>query len=131
MLSVKVGKKVTYSIGHRLESFEHCSRMHGHNYTIELWARADLTPLESNVVRVWEDALPPDHMTLDFGQMKQHIEQVAGFCDQWNLNDAYSENNPTAEWAALRWLRQLCELDSRYFKLILHESENSVVEVEV
>jgi 6-pyruvoyl tetrahydropterin synthase/QueD family protein len=117
---ITVTKSITISAAHWLPDHPLCGKLHGHNYKVE----ASYTGLSS-------DLLPDnDMMLLDFGIMKQHLEQVVGRWDHAGaLNDEY--DYPTAEWMAFTWLTELRTLHTGYTSVRVWETETASAEASV
>lgn len=96
-----------------------CSRMHGHNWKVELEAVAS----QLNEVG----------MAIDFKQMKQAANEVGGQLDHRYLNelDPFKETNPTAENIAAWMYREIsARINSDTVKvtaLTLWETERACV----
>jgi 6-pyruvoyltetrahydropterin/6-carboxytetrahydropterin synthase len=84
--------KTTFSAAHSLRDYEGpCSNVHGHNWIVE--------------VVICGDALQPNGMLVDFGDIKKAASEVLSRLDHTNLNQVppFDEINPTSENLA-RWL---------------------------
>ncbi len=82
----KLNVKGTFSSAHRLNGYEGmCKNLHGHNYKVRLCVMCD--------------GLDGIGMAMDFGVLKNHLnELLAGFDHQY-LNDlpVFQQMNPTSE----------------------------------
>jgi 6-pyruvoyltetrahydropterin/6-carboxytetrahydropterin synthase len=75
-----------FSAAHALREYEGvCSRLHGHNYEVE--------------VVVARESLDSLGMAMDFGELKRHCDEVIDELDHRMLNElpAFSESNATSE----------------------------------
>ena len=96
MSDIEISTRRTFEAAHTLPYLpdtHNCSRMHGHNYTIEVVARGALDPLLGWVC--------------DYGMLDIAInELVINTCDHRYLNDIPGLENPTGEniaiWALAR-----------------------------
>jgi len=82
IISIKTG----FSASHRIRGYKgNCSRLHGHNYKVE--------------VNVKVDAVNKLGMCIDFRELKSISNKAVNSLDHKNLNDIafFKENNPTAE----------------------------------
>ena len=78
--------QLEFSAAHHLRGYEgKCSRLHGHNYRVE--------------VTVAGRELGPDGMLVDFGRLKELCQQAVAELDHALLNDHpfFQEHNPTSE----------------------------------
>ena len=102
----KVRKRLEISASHSLKlSYESkCENLHGHNWIIEVWCRAE--------------ELNRDGMVVDFAHIKKMIKDTL---DHKNLNDVL-QFNPTAENIA-KWI---CKQIPQCYKVMVQESENNV-----
>ncbi len=101
-----VQKRLEISASHSLKlSYKsQCENLHGHNWIITVWCRAE--------------ALNTDGMVVDFYHIKKLItDQLDHTC----LNDVLPVN-PTAENMA-RWI---CDQIPECFKVSVQESENNI-----
>ncbi len=89
----------------RLSYPSKCEELHGHNWVIRVYARAQ--------------ELNRDGMVVDFTHVKEMIQERL---DHRNLNDVFPEMNTTAENLA-RWV---CEQIPEAYKVMVQESENNV-----
>ena len=106
-----VSKRFTLAASHRLEVDypTKCSRLHGHNYEIEVFCKA--AELDAN------------GMVVDFKTIK---ERVTDRLDHRNLNEVLP-CNPTAENLA-RWI---CEQIPDCYKVIVKETEDNTATYEL
>ncbi len=75
-----------FSAAHRMRDYPgDCSRLHGHNYRVEL--------------TVAGEKLDERGMLLDFSELKAVCDRVIAELDHRNLNDlpAFAEQNPSSE----------------------------------
>ncbi len=82
IISIKTG----FSASHRIRGYKgNCSRLHGHNYRVEVNVRAK--------------TLNKLGMCIDFRELKSISNKVMEKLDHKNLNDIafFKKNNPTAE----------------------------------
>ena len=102
-----ISKKLEISAAHSLQlSYESkCSRMHGHNWQIEIFL-------------VSRDKLNEDGMVEDFTHIKKVIHSKM---DHANLNEIF-DFNPTAENIAY-WI---CSQFPGCYRVDVQESENNV-----
>ena len=103
-----VSKRFTIAASHRLEVDypTKCSRLHGHNYEIEVFCKAP--------------GLDANGMVVDFKTIK---ERVTDKLDHRDLNEVLPFN-PTAENLA-RWI---CEQIPHCYKVIVKEtSDNTAI----
>ncbi len=85
-----------FSAAHLLRDYlGECSRLHGHNWKIEVEAVAS--------------QLDTIGMAIDFKVLKQAIRQITAKFDHYNLNDIppFNEINPTAENIAAHFYKAL------------------------
>lgn len=101
-----IKKRMEISASHQLSlSYESkCCRLHGHNWIIEVYCKAN--------------ELNADGMVVDFSHIK---EVVQGKLDHQNLNDVLPFN-PTAENIAW-WI---CQQIPSCFKVSVQESEGNI-----
>jgi 6-pyruvoyltetrahydropterin/6-carboxytetrahydropterin synthase len=81
-----ISVKTTFSAAHNIEGYDgNCSRVHGHNYKIEVSVKAD----EVNKLG----------MCVDFRKLMQIAKKTTSLLDHKNLNNIpfFNKNNPTAE----------------------------------
>jgi 6-pyruvoyltetrahydropterin/6-carboxytetrahydropterin synthase len=81
-----VSIKTDFSAAHSIRGYQgDCSRLHGHNYTVE--------------VKVNADSVDKIGMCVDFRELKKITKETIKVIDHTNLNDNpfFKENNPTAE----------------------------------
>lgn len=99
-------KRFEISASHRLHlSYRSkCENLHGHNWIVEVHARAR--------------ELNEDGMVIDFSHVKKLIKERL---DHQNLNDLFPEMNPTAENLA-KWI---CDQIPQCYKVMVRESENN------
>jgi len=85
----RIAKQFTFAASHRLTLGEGhpCSRLHGHNYTVE--------------IVLTSEELDSQGMVLDYGELAP-FKEVVGELDHQHLNDVLA-CEPTAENIA-RWL---------------------------
>jgi 6-pyruvoyltetrahydropterin/6-carboxytetrahydropterin synthase len=86
--------KASFSAAHSLRDYEGpCSRLHGHNWAIE--------------VAVSGEALQPNGILVDFAEVKKAASEILSRLDHTNLNETppFDKINPTSENLA-RWLYQ-------------------------
>ena len=84
--------KSVFSAAHRLRDYEGpCSKLHGHNWIVE--------------VVVCGDRLQPNGILVDFGELKESISEVLSRLDHADLNEVppFDKTNPTSENVA-RWI---------------------------
>ena len=84
--------KAGFSAAHSLRDYEGpCSRVHGHNWVVEVVACGE--------------RLPPNGILLDFREIKQVTSEVLSRLDHTNLNEVppFDRTNPTSENLA-RWI---------------------------
>ena len=100
-----IRKRLEISASHSLNlSYESkCENLHGHNWIIMIWCKAEL--------------LNADGMVIDFSHIKDRIQSKL---DHKNLNDVFPFNT-TAENMA-KWI---CDQIPTCFKVMVQESENN------
>jgi len=84
--------KAGFSAAHSLRDYEGpCSRVHGHNWVVEVVACGE--------------RLPPNGILVDFREIKQVTSEVLSRLDHTNLNEVppFDRTNPTSENLA-RWI---------------------------
>jgi 6-pyruvoyltetrahydropterin/6-carboxytetrahydropterin synthase len=84
--------KETFSAAHSLRDYEGpCSKMHGHNWVVEVVAAGE--------------ALQPNGILVDFCEVKEATSEVLSRLDHSNLNEVppFDKTNPTSENLA-RWV---------------------------
>ncbi len=87
-----------FAAAHYLRGYDGpCSRLHGHNWKVEVEARAS--------------QLDDIGMALDFTVLKQATRELLGRLDHYNLNELapFDRLNPTAENIAAYLYRQLSQ----------------------
>jgi 6-pyruvoyltetrahydropterin/6-carboxytetrahydropterin synthase len=81
-----IGKEFSFSAAHRLNglSMDHpCSRLHGHNYVVQ--------------VEILSDSIDTTGFVLDYRELDCFKEYLDENVDHQYLNEVYPEFNPTAE----------------------------------
>jgi len=84
--------KAVFSAAHSLRDYEGpCSRVHGHNWVVEVVACGE--------------RLQPNGILVDFREIKQVTSEVLSRLDHTNLNEVppFNKTNPTSENLA-RWI---------------------------
>ena len=84
--------KAVFSAAHSLRDYDGpCSRLHGHNWIVEVVARGE--------------RLQPNGILVDFREIKDATSEVLSRLDHANLNEVppFDETNPTSENLA-RWI---------------------------
>lgn len=112
MYSVKV--ELSFSSAHNLRGYKgKCEELHGHNWKVELVAKAA--------------ALDKTGMVMDFKLLKAALAKVLEPLDHKYLNHLpyFKKVNPTSENIAKYLYRQLKPVLPRLFSLTVWESENS------
>ncbi|KAA6212328.1 6-carboxytetrahydropterin synthase [Streptomyces albofaciens JCM 4342] len=104
-LGFRISKEFHFSASHRLDHLDEghpCSRMHGHNYVVELELSAD------------GDALTKAGFVRDYGELSAFKQWLDAELDHRHLNDAVDGLNPSAEnlarWIHEKWRTDLPEL---------------------
>ena len=100
-------KKLEIAVSHKLTTDPptKCSRLHGHNYVVEIFCRAE--------------ALDKNGMVVDFNLIKQLVHDKL---DHYDMNEMFSFN-PTAENIA-EWI---CNQVPCCYKVSLTETSNNKV----
>jgi 6-pyruvoyltetrahydropterin/6-carboxytetrahydropterin synthase len=116
--SIQVCKRSKLSSAHQLVKHRgKCSRLHGHNYVVEVFARGELDG---------------QGMIMDFDDIEAHIRrEIIEPCDHRNLNEVYPDMDTTAESLALRWLSCLHAADLRFFRVRVWETDTCFAEAEL
>ncbi len=94
----KLTVQLEFSAAHHLRDYlGKCSRLHGHNYRVE--------------VTISATEVDDSGMLIDFGRLKQISEQVVDELDHSLLNEHpfFQQNNPTAENIARYLYTQVAE----------------------
>ncbi|MET9529363.1 6-carboxytetrahydropterin synthase [Streptomyces sp. NPDC006649] len=107
MTGFKISKQFHFSASHRLSELPEghpCSRMHGHNYVVDLELAAPVGGLtKAGFVR-------------DYGDLSAFSSWLDGEIDHRHLNDVLTDRNPSAEhlaqWIFERWVGEFPELVS-------------------
>ncbi|UCD56288.1 MAG: 6-carboxytetrahydropterin synthase QueD [Candidatus Hydrogenedentota bacterium] len=84
--------KGVFSAAHSLRDYVGpCSKLHGHNWVVEVVVRGD--------------GLQPNGILVDFGEVKKVTSEVLSRLDHTNLNEVspFDKTNPTSEHIA-RWI---------------------------
>jgi 6-pyruvoyltetrahydropterin/6-carboxytetrahydropterin synthase len=117
-MTFQVCKRAAFSSAHQLPRHPgKCSRLHGHNYVVEVFARGELND---------------QGMVVDFYDVGRDLrELIVDRCDHRNLNDVYPGMDTTAENLAARWLAELRARDDRYFRVRVWETDTSFAEAEL
>ncbi|MBI5117840.1 6-carboxytetrahydropterin synthase QueD [Candidatus Poribacteria bacterium] len=110
--------KTVFSAAHSLRDYEGpCSRLHGHNWVVE--------------VIVCGNQLQPNGILVDFGEVKKITSDLLSNLDHANLNETppFDRLNPTSENLA-RWIyeqvgRQINGDDVRVTQVNVREAETS------
>ncbi|WP_244409951.1 6-pyruvoyl trahydropterin synthase family protein [Streptomyces albofaciens] len=104
-MGFRISKEFHFSASHRLDHLDEghpCSRMHGHNYVVELELSAD------------GDALTKAGFVRDYGELSAFKQWLDAELDHRHLNDAVDGLNPSAEnlarWIHEKWRTDLPEL---------------------
>ncbi len=103
-----VRKRLEVSAAHHLtlDYPSKCTNLHGHNWIINIYARAE--------------ELNHNGMVIDFTIIK---EKIHGQLDHQNINDVVGSINPTAENIA-KWIAD--QIGPKCFKVEVQESEGNV-----
>jgi 6-pyruvoyltetrahydropterin/6-carboxytetrahydropterin synthase len=114
--NVVVSKTISICAAHTILNHPgKCARPHGHNYKVEVQAFGQINPSTGMVV--------------DFYDMKRHIDTVIEVpCDHRDLNQVYPDIITTAENLAVRWLKELHDLDARYCRVRVWETDTCYAE---
>lgn len=99
----RIGKEYSFSAAHQLTkvSSDHpCSRMHGHNYVVEIEVRGDVSTRNGFC------------NGLDFYDIDQTVKPIIERLDHMCLNDFME--NPTAELLAQYFLNEIYKVSTRY-----------------
>jgi len=120
-IRVEISKEFEISCSHILPWHKgKCSRLHGHNYRIIVFASSPdgKQPLDSNGI------------VMDFGDItdlfKKEIDEKY---DHRHLNDFFE--NPTAEMLAWNWLRDLNAIDERICAIRVYETAKCSAEARI
>ena len=87
MFEIEITKN--FSAAHQLKNYNgDCSRLHGHNWTVKVTARAE--------------TLDNVGIACDFRKLKKSLDSVINSLDHSNLNDLplFKKQNPTSELIA-------------------------------
>lgn len=99
----------------------HCSRPHGHTYTVTVEVEGDTQPA---------DGRSDGGMVIDFGDVKQHYrETIHDVCDHRDLNDVF-DFPTTAENLSSHFLMLLRERDDRYIAVEVSEGPKNTARAE-
>ena len=104
-MTVRISKQFSFSASHQLADLpdhHQCSRLHGHNYTVEVELGAP------------REALTGPGFVRDYGD----LNGLKGWLDEWldhrHLNDVLKDRSPTAEnlaiWIFEEWIEIYPEL---------------------
>ena len=110
--------KATFSAAHSLRDYDGpCSRLHGHNWVVEVVVRGE--------------RLQPNGILVDFREIKEATSDVLSRLDHMNLNEVppFDKTNPTSENLA-RWIfeqvRERANTDNvRVTRVNVREAETS------
>lgn len=105
--------KLHFSAAHRVEDYPgNCERLHGHNWTVEIY--------------VENDKLDNLGMVVDFRTIKKKTKSVISLIDHQYLNDIepFNKINPTAENIA-KWIYDQISKELKVSKVTVFESEDS------
>ncbi|MGL5938646.1 MAG: 6-pyruvoyl trahydropterin synthase family protein [Phocaeicola sp.] len=107
----KVRKRLEVSASHSLKlSYpSKCENLHGHNWIIDVYCKAE--------------ELNADGMVVDFTHIKNMVQEKL---DHKNLNEIFPAMNTTAENLS-KWI---CEQVPHCYKVEVQESENNVATYE-
>ena len=93
-MNVTICKETRMAMAHRLPHHDgKCSILHGHTYVVRLYV--------TGPVQLVNESNPQSGMVVDFGVVKEFLEEVAVRMDLQLANDTLDEY-PTAERLALR-----------------------------
>jgi len=93
-MNVTICKETRMAMAHRLPHHDgKCSILHGHTYVVRLYV--------TGPVQLVNESNPQSGMVVDFGVVKEFLEEVAERMDHQLANDTMDEY-PTAERLALR-----------------------------
>ena len=114
----QVTKRFTFEASHVLELHDgKCSRLHGHNFVVEVTCRAG---------KLIEEG-PKTNMVKDFGDIKERIKPAIDLLDHQHLNEVMGTNMPTAEFIAA-WFVKNFYFPTMY-KVRVYETPDSWAEV--
>jgi 6-pyruvoyltetrahydropterin/6-carboxytetrahydropterin synthase len=106
-MTFRISKEFHFSASHRLDGLPDghpCSRLHGHNYVVELELCATV------------DDLGGVGFVRDYGELKDFSRWLESDVDHRHLNDLLTDRNPSAEnlarWLFDRWQPRFPELSS-------------------
>lgn len=131
MSTISVTKCIEFEAAHCLPHYEgKCRHLHGHSYKLEVEVG-----MEENGYLLKEDG----GMVIDFGQLKQHIEElIISKFDHHYLNDLNENNSlasfvfknfPTAENLCIFIAEQLmCHAKLKVLRVRIWETSNSYAE---
>lgn len=105
---VEIGKDFELCCAHVLPNhLGKCSRLHGHNYKIEVYMEGNIN-LETGMVE-------------DFDRLTTLVQYlIIDLFDHQNLNDFYEL--PTAENLAVSWMDLLWKADHRFCRIVVWET---------
>ena len=93
-MNVTICKETRMAMAHRLPHHDgKCSILHGHTYVVRLYVTGPVQPVHKTN--------PQSGMVVDFGVVKEFLDEVANLMDHQLANETMDEY-PTAERLALR-----------------------------
>lgn len=111
-----IAKRFTFAASHQLNSLpdgHKCKRLHGHNYTVELWLSAK--------------ELDHEGFVRDFGELRWFRNYIDDHLDHQHLNDVLGFE-PTAERVAQHLYDIACEQWGEVVAVRVWETETSWAE---
>jgi 6-pyruvoyltetrahydropterin/6-carboxytetrahydropterin synthase len=120
-MKIEISKEFEISASHILPWHSgKCSRMHGHNYRIIIYASNHPSELP----------LSENGIVMDFGDITDLFKrEIEDRYDHRHLNDFFP--NPTAEILAWTWLHDLNVLDSRISAVKVYETAKCSAEARI
>lgn len=116
----RIGKIYHFEAAHRLPlvpEYHKCSRLHGHNYRVEVEIRGEIAKKDGFCANV------------DFFDLDDLMKPILSQIDHQYLNEVPGLENPTAEYIADWILKQLNKKHAIYFSVCVWENDECWAQV--